>query len=181
MRAMTARYVFTEIDTPTGKLNLIANETSLVGILWQTGDYSSAELRAARRDETHPVLMQAAKQLNEYFEAKRTTFDLPLEPHGTEFQKKVWMALREIPFGQTASYGQIARRIGMPTASRAVGAANGRNPLPIVVPCHRVIGSNGSLTEFGGGLENKSILLRLEGIELGLGARGAIPSYTGPT
>ena len=113
--------------------------------------------------------MQAAKQLNEYFEGTRKTFDLPLEPRGTEFQKKVWMALCEIPFGQTASYGQIAKRIGVPTASRAVGAANGKNPLPIVVPCHRVIGSNGSLTGSGGGLKNKSILLRLEGVELASG------------
>jgi len=105
-------------------------------------------------------------QLGEYFERRRQTFDVLLEPHGTAFQKQVWLALREIPFGQTASYGQIARRIGMPTASRAVGAANGRNPLPIIVPCHRVIGSNGTLTGFGGGLQNKALLLSLEGVSI---------------
>jgi methylated-DNA-[protein]-cysteine S-methyltransferase len=159
---MAGQCAFTEIDTPTGKLHLIANEAALVGIFWQAEDYSSAELENATRDDRHPILMRAVEQLNEYFAGKRTAFDLPLDPKGTEFQKKVWMALRGIPFGQTASYGQIAKRIGMPTASRAVGAANGRNPLPIIVPCHRVIGANGTLTGFGGGLDRKEWLLKHE-------------------
>lgn len=102
-------------------------------------------------------------QLDEYFQAKREKFDLPLSVSGTPFQQDVWSALQQIPFGQTVSYSQIANRIGRPRAVRAVGAANGANPIPIVIPCHRVIGANGSLTGFGGGLPNKELLLELEG------------------
>ena len=109
------------------------------------------------------ALGEAARQLMEYFEGRRTEFDLRLDPSGTAFQHGVWARLREIPYGQTISYGELARRIGNPNASRAVGAANGANPIPIVVPCHRVIGSNGKLTGFGGGLPVKAFLLRLEG------------------
>jgi methylated-DNA-[protein]-cysteine S-methyltransferase len=106
--------------------------------------------------------VEAERQLSDYFAGKRTQFELPLEPRGTEFQKKVWRHLRRIPFGKTRSYGDIARTVGSPRASRAVGAACGKNPLSIVVPCHRVVGANGALTGFGGGLETKAELLALE-------------------
>jgi len=106
--------------------------------------------------------METERQLAEYFAGKRTQFDLPLDPRGTAFQKAVWRSLRQIPFGETRSYGEIASTIGAPRANRAVGAANGKNPLSIVVPCHRVIGANGALTGFGGGLETKAQLLALE-------------------
>jgi methylated-DNA-[protein]-cysteine S-methyltransferase len=108
------------------------------------------------------VLADAARQLNEYFAGERTDFDLPLSLDGTGFQRTVWSGLQDIPYGETISYGELARRIGQPTASRAVGLANGRNPVSIVVPCHRVVGSNGSLTGYGGGLPRKQFLLGLE-------------------
>ena len=115
-------------------------------------------------EEATPLLLEACRQLREYFAGERKAFALPLAPAGTEFQKKVWAALRDIPWGETRSYGDIARAIGKPTACRAVGMANGRNPLPIFIPCHRVIGTNGSITGYSGGLEKKRFLLRLEGI-----------------
>lgn len=113
-------------------------------------------------DHEHPVLRETELQLGEYFAGERREFSLPLDPVGTQFQKKVWQALREIPFGQTRSYGELARIVGNARASRAVGSANGRNPLSIVVPCHRVIGATGKLTGFAGGLGIKAKLLRLE-------------------
>jgi len=109
-----------------------------------------------------PLIKKAAAQLEEYFSGKRKTFDLPLSPHGTTFQLKVWNELRKIPYGKTRSYGEIAVKAGNPKASRAVGMANNRNPIVIIIPCHRVIGSNGSLTGFGGGLDLKQKLLELE-------------------
>jgi len=108
------------------------------------------------------VLRQAAFELEEYFAGKRSVFDLPLDPVGTPFQLEVWRALRDVPFGETAAYGEIARRIGRPAASRAVGAANGRNPISIIIPCHRIIGAGGDLTGYGGGLNRKEWLLRHE-------------------
>ena len=102
------------------------------------------------------------RQLEEYFAGERTTFDVPLAPEGAPFEREVWRALEEIPYGETVSYGEIARRVGQPTAARAVGTANGRNPIAVIVPCHRVIGANGSLTGYGGGLERKRLLLELE-------------------
>jgi methylated-DNA-[protein]-cysteine S-methyltransferase len=118
------------------------------------------------RDPSDHVLAEAVKQLNEYFAREREVFSIPLRPAGTPFQLRVWKALEEIPYGHTRTYLDIARALGIPAAVRAVGAANGRNPLPIFVPCHRVIGSNGSLTGYGGGLEVKLELLRLEGVLL---------------
>src|SRR5690606_5230010 len=112
---------------------------------------------------SNAVLVEARRQLEEYFAGKRRDFDLPLSPRGTDFQRSVWTTLAAIPYGRTWSYLDLARRIGKPSATRAVGAANGRNPLPIVLPCHRVIGADGSLTGFGGGLPTKAFLLRLEG------------------
>jgi len=163
---MTIATAYTQTDSPTGRLTLFAGQSAIVAIRWETEERLPAYLADAAREESEPILRRAVRQLGEYFEGRRTEFDLPLDPQGTDFQKKVWRALCDIPYGQTASYGQIARAIGAPAASRAVGAANGRNPIPIVVPCHRVIGANGTLTGFGGGLENKAILLALEGAEL---------------
>jgi methylated-DNA-[protein]-cysteine S-methyltransferase len=116
------------------------------------------------------VLAEAVKQLRQYFAGKRTDFDLPLAADGTAFQRGVWRRLQEIPYGETISYGELARRIGNPKASRAVGAANGQNPIPIVIPCHRVIGANGKLTGFGGGLPIKEKLLALEARQMSLTA-----------
>jgi methylated-DNA-[protein]-cysteine S-methyltransferase len=113
-------------------------------------------------DPRHPILLETERQLSEYIAGKRTRFDLPLQPYGTEFQKKVWQALREIPFGKTKSYLDLASAVGSPEASRAVGTANGKNPLSIVVPCHRVVAADGALTGFAGGLERKAALLALE-------------------
>ncbi|RYD65796.1 MAG: methylated-DNA--[protein]-cysteine S-methyltransferase, partial [Sphingomonadales bacterium] len=110
----------------------------------------------------HPVLVETERQIAEYFAGKRSAFTVPLDFRGTDFQKSVWAALLTIPFGETRSYGEIARQIGRPSASRAVGAANGRNPISIIAPCHRVIGSNGALTGFAGGLAAKELLLALE-------------------
>ncbi len=115
----------------------------------------------------------ATRQLREYFAGERREFELPLDPRGSEFQKRVWSALRNIPYGTTISYGELAHRVGQPTAARAVGAANGRNPIPIVIPCHRVIGKDGSLTGFGGGLPLKERLLELESPLLGVTKSGA--------
>lgn len=123
-------------------------------------------LRDAKRAPEDPLLADAIGQLNEYFAGSRETFSVPLRPTGTPFQLSVWRALEEIPYGHTRTYRDIACLLGRPTATRAVGAANGQNPLPVFVPCHRVIGSNGSLTGFGGGLDVKLALLRLEGVLL---------------
>jgi methylated-DNA-[protein]-cysteine S-methyltransferase len=145
------------IDTPIGPLTLIASDDGLREIRF-------ANDRAPRTvdgptDADHPVLAEAARQLGEYFAGERQQFDLPLEPVGTDFQLAAWRALTRIPYGRTVSYGEQARRLGLAGKARAVGAANGRNPLPIVVPCHRVIGADGSLVGFGGGLDTKAWLL----------------------
>ena len=160
------------LPTPIGELRLLASapEGALVGAYF---DEPGAPARAPE-DPDHRVLDQAATQLREYFEGARRSFDLPLAPEGTAFQRRVWAALGEIGFGQTRSYGEIAAAIGRPSASRAVGAANGRNPLPVIVPCHRVIGSDGSLTGYAGGLARKRWLLAHEGaLELELFATSA--------
>ncbi|MDB5038742.1 MAG: ogt1 [Bacteriovoracaceae bacterium] len=154
-----------KIKSPIGELTLIANEKSLVTILLPKGKLSKSKLLSQAEKGDNSVLKKTEKQLNEYFTGRRKNFDLPLEASGTDFQKIVWKALYKIPFGVTKSYGDIADEIGSPKASRAVGGANGRNPIPIVVPCHRVIGANGTLTGFGGGLNTKSFLLELEGRE----------------
>lgn len=152
----------TTLKSPVGLLRLYANEAALVAILWENEKPGRVRLAPAHRRPNHPILRETVRQLKEYFAGKRTAFDLPLDPAGTPFQKKAWRALRRIPFGETRSYADQARRIGNPKACRAVGAANGRNPLSIVVPCHRVIGANGSLTGFAGGETVKRALLELE-------------------
>ncbi len=119
-------------------------------------------LGTLKLDQRHPILLETERQLSEYFAGKRIRFTVPLEPRGSEFQKRVWSALKEIPFGKTRSYLDLAKTIGLPKASRAVGAANGKNPLSIILPCHRVVGASGALTGFAGGLETKAMLLTLE-------------------
>ncbi len=152
---------FQDIDSPVGHLRLIADGDRLVGVCFENG-------RDARRgtasldNESSPVLERTRAQLAEYFAGRRQDFDLPLDPRGSEFQRRVWQRLTRIPYGETTSYGAVARELGDPRASRAVGLANGSNPIPIVIPCHRVIGADGSLTGFGGGLPVKAALLELE-------------------
>jgi methylated-DNA-[protein]-cysteine S-methyltransferase len=156
-------YFGKEIDSPVGKLRLVASDAGLAAILWQNDDPDRVRLGKPLARDDHPVLVETERQLREYFAGRRRKFDLKLDFSGTEFQKRVWSALLTIPYGETRSYAQIARQIGRPAAVRAVGAANGRNPISIVAPCHRVIGSGGQLTGFAGGLENKAFLLAHEG------------------
>ena len=151
------------IDSPIGPLGLVATDQGLRAVSWR-GEETSVELPPDMLDGSdHPVLARAAAQLHEYFRGDRTSFDLPLDLRGTEFQQAAWRALGDIPYGSTRSYGEQAALIGRPKAVRAVGQANGRNPVPIVLPCHRVIGANGSLVGFGGGLDTKTLLLEHEG------------------
>jgi methylated-DNA-[protein]-cysteine S-methyltransferase len=147
------------LETPVGTLRLVSDGSALTAIEFE-GRYRDG---AGEESASDPVLSDCSDQLREYFAGRRTRFDLPLSPEGTAFQQSVWQALGDIPFGAQRSYADIARAIGRPGAARAVGAANGRNPLPIVVPCHRVVGSDGSLTGYAGGLEIKRRLLALEG------------------
>ena len=150
------------MESPVGRLTLIANDQGLTSVLWENEGLNRVHLKGAEEKKLHPVLRKAERQLQEYFAGQRKKFELDLDPSGTEFQKSVWRALLKIPFGQTRSYGELARQIKKPLASRAVGAANGKNPLSIIVPCHRVIGANGKLVGFAGGLEMKQKLLKLE-------------------
>jgi methylated-DNA-[protein]-cysteine S-methyltransferase len=150
------------IESPVGKLKLVASDKGLVAVLWQNDRPSRVSIGEMIENDQHPILLKAEKQLGEYFAGKRKEFSIPLDMRGTTFQKNVWEALLAIPFGETRSYGQLAKQLGNPNATRAVGAANGRNPISIIVPCHRVIGSTGKLTGFGGGLETKAHLLNLE-------------------
>jgi len=149
------------IESPAGPLVIAADDTGLRHIEFYQNRHPAD--RADWRGGDNDVLQATEAQLDEYFAGARTLFDLPLAPHGTAFQRDVWQELARIPYGETISYVQLAQRVGKPTASRAVGAANGRNPLPIVLPCHRVIGADGAMTGFGGGLPMKEFLLRLEG------------------
>ncbi|MGY1425476.1 methylated-DNA--[protein]-cysteine S-methyltransferase [Lysobacter sp. A289] len=154
---------YTTIDSPVGPLLLAADDDGL-----RLVEFQQSRHHIKRSDDwtegEHAVLDATHAQLDEYFRGERERFDLPLAPRGTEFQREVWFTLATIPYGETVSYAQLAGRVGRPTAMRAVGGANGRNPLPIVLPCHRVIGADGSLTGFGGGLPTKQFLLELEGV-----------------
>jgi methylated-DNA-[protein]-cysteine S-methyltransferase len=150
------------MPSPVGKLKLIASDKGLVAILWENDPPRRVRLGELTENPQHTVLVQTERELGEYFAARRRAFTVPLDIGGTRFQNDVWNALLAIPFGETRSYGQLATQLGNPRATRAVGAANGRNPLSIVVPCHRLIGSSGKLTGFAGGLETKSRLLDLE-------------------
>ncbi|PJI88559.1 methylated-DNA--[protein]-cysteine S-methyltransferase [Sphingomonas koreensis] len=151
-----------DIASPVGTLRLVASDTGLVAILWPNERPGRVPLGPTVEDAGHPILARAAMQVDGYFAGTLRAFDVPLDFRGTDFQRSVWQALLTIPFGETRSYAQIADQIGRPTASRAVGAANGRNPVSIIAPCHRVIGANGALTGFAGGLEAKRLLLDLE-------------------
>ncbi len=155
---MTTYYHY--YDSPIGTL-LLAGDSSALSLLGFPGGSMARRHEQGWVEDSQPF-RQVSRQLDEYFAGTRRDFDLPLAPAGTAFQQAVWQALTEIPYGETWSYGQLAQHIGKPKASRAVGAANGLNPIPVIIPCHRVIGSNGKLTGFGGGLETKSFLLNLE-------------------
>lgn len=148
----------TTIDSPIGTITLVADDDALVEVRFPNEATRATAVEDSPADD-HPVLRRAAEQLREYFAGKRVEFDVPLAPNGTAFQLAAWQALRTIPYGETVSYGEQARRLGDARKARAVGAANGRNPLPIVVPCHRVVGANGHLTGFGGGIACKAWLL----------------------
>jgi methylated-DNA-[protein]-cysteine S-methyltransferase len=150
------------IDSPVGRLKLIASDDGLVAVLWENDNPRRVRLSESLENKSHPILVETERQLGEYFAGKRNNFSVPLDMRGTRFQKEVWEALRSIPLGETRSYLQIAKQLGNSRATRAVGAANGRNPLSIIVPCHRVIGSDGQLTGFAGGLNTKMHLLKLE-------------------
>ena len=150
------------MESPVGKLKLVASDKGLVAILWEKDSPRRVRLSAPVANEQHPILVKTERQLDEYFAGKRKAFSVALDMRGTRFQKDVWEALLAIPFGETRSYGQLAKQLGNPQASRAVGAANGKNPVSIIVPCHRVIGSSGNLTGFAGGLDTKAHLLGLE-------------------
>lgn len=147
------------LETPHGAMVLAGNEKALHHLLLPNAAREAACLLGEEREGRPAPLAEAERQLKEYFGGTRRDFELPLEPLGSDFQRAVWWALATIPFGATASYGEIARQVGRPTAFRAVGLANGRNPLPVLLPCHRVIGANGTLTGYGGGLELKEALL----------------------
>ncbi len=152
--------LWTKMRTPIGIIRLVGDEN---GALRRIDFHAGCSEPEPGWKESRPPLAEAIRQLEEYFAVRRTAFDLALAPEGTPFQRETWRQLLAIPYGETISYGELARRMGKPGASRAVGAANGANPIPIVIPCHRVIGSNGDLTGFGGGLQTKRELLMLEG------------------
>ena len=150
------------MESPVGKLKLVASDKGLVAILWENDSPRRVRLNELIANNQHPILVETELQLREYFAGTRKTFSIALDMRGTRFQKDVWEALLAIPFGETRSYGQLAKQLGNPRATRAVGAANGRNPTSIIVPCHRVIGSSGKFTGFAGGLDTKAHLLNLE-------------------
>lgn len=155
---------YTVMESPLGALKLVASDAGLVAILWPDDAPNRVRLGPLEERPDHPLLVETERQLARYFAGGRAPFTVPLDPRGTDFQKAVWAALLTIPFGETRSYADIARAVGRPAAVRAVGAANGRNPISIIAPCHRVIGSNGALTGFAGGLEAKRFLLALEAV-----------------
>jgi len=157
------QYFSKTVDSPLGPLKLIASDRGLAVLVWDDEKEHRVPLLVAEASDDHPVLVEAERQLAEYFAGTRTSFTVKLDFAGTEFQREVWQALLTIPYGETRSYGQIARQIGKPDAVRAVGAANGRNPISIIAPCHRVIGATGKLVGFGGGLPAKAQLLAHEG------------------
>lgn len=165
MITATTQTLYATTESPIGELLLVGDGAAVAGIHMQGGRRPASIGRGWLRAEE--PFAEAREQLDSYFAGERIEFDLPLAPAGSGFQRAVWAALRDIPYGETATYGEIARRIGRPDAVRAVGAANGSNPIAIVVPCHRVIGADGALTGYAGGLERKRFLLELE--------RGALP------
>ncbi|WP_293746440.1 methylated-DNA--[protein]-cysteine S-methyltransferase [uncultured Acinetobacter sp.] len=154
--------VYMYMDSPVGALKLVAHDHALVAVMWDNEDHKRVRIAELIEDRQHPMLLRVKKQLEEYFAGQRQQFDLPLDFQGTDFQQQVWQALLTIPYGEKRSYKEIAVQIGNEKAVRAVGAANGKNPISIIAPCHRVIGSSGALVGFAGGLDKKQILLSLE-------------------
>jgi methylated-DNA-[protein]-cysteine S-methyltransferase len=155
-------YYTKKTNTPVGELTLVASERGLAAILWEDDDPRRVRLEPQREDPNNDILVEAERQLAAYFDGTLRVFSVPLDFVGTQFQTSVWKALLKIPFGQTRTYTQIAKQIGRPTAARAVGGASGKNPISIMAPCHRVVGANGDLTGFAGGLGTKELLLNLE-------------------
>ena len=153
---------YVAMKSPVGTLTLVATKVGLSELWFDKPAATDVRRAIGRPSPKNPVLVDSARQLREYFAGKRTRFEIPLDLAGTDFQRRAWLALLEIPFGETRTYADHASRIGRPRAVRAVGAANGRNPIAIVVPCHRLVGADGSLTGFGGGLRAKAWLLALE-------------------
>ena len=151
-----AELVSTIMDTPVGPITIVVSAHGVRAILWPDDDAGRVPISAVSPDPDHPVIVATVAQLGEYFAGEREEFDLQLDPIGTDFQQSAWKALRAIPYGTTVSYGEQAARMGDRRKARAVGAANGRNPISIVVPCHRVVGSNGALTGFAGGIDTKA-------------------------
>jgi len=157
------------LDSPIGVLTLVASDEGLTHVLFEGQEPVDAGLPDDLPEiDDDPTLEAAASQLGEYFAGSRKEFDLPLDLRGTDFQKDAWRALASVPYGETRSYGEQAQAIGRPGAFRAVGAANGRNPIPVILPCHRIVGADGSLTGFAGGLDTKRRLLNLEQAQQGL-------------
>lgn len=154
--------VYMYMDSPVGALKLVAHDQALVAVMWDNEDHKRVRLAELIESPQHPMLHKVKQQLEQYFAGQRQQFDLPLDFQGTDFQQQVWQALLTIPYGETRSYKGIALQIGNAKAVRAVGAANGKNPISIIAPCHRVIGSGGALVGFAGGLDKKQILLSLE-------------------
>lgn len=155
--------IYHYLESPFGRVLLAGDGESLQWLSFTRGRQKAKGLARWTRKDRDPVLREAARQLRAYFAGKRERFELPLDPLGTPFQKRVWNKLLAIPYGKTMSYGELARRIGKPEAFRAVGAANGQNPISVIIPCHRLLGKNGDLTGYGGGLPLKQKLLELEG------------------
>ena len=153
-------YYFKLVDSPVGRLRLLSTDTALVSVGWVHRIKASPANLTEKNN--HPILLETEQQLAEYFKGARKVFSMQLEFEGTDFQKNVWNALLQIPYGETRTYGQIAQQLSEPKAAQAVGAANGKNPIAIIAPCHRVIGGSGKLVGFGGGLKNKLWLLDLE-------------------
>ena len=167
VRSLPKDASYSDMNSPVGVLTVVASSKGLHAILWEDDlkNPTCAKMIAKlSRSQSEKTIQETKKQLSEYFQGKRKTFDLPLVLSGTDFQVKAWKQLINIPYGKTISYGEQAEKIGNKNKARAVGLANGSNPISIVVPCHRVIGSNGSLTGFGGGLDKKAFLLALEGL-----------------
>ena len=158
---------YTECDSPVGCLRLTTDGKAIVGVEMESVSGRPRTATLDQRSDEHPLLIEAMRQLRDYFEGNLRAFTVTVAPAGTPFQRKVWRALQGIPWGKAISYGELARRIGSPGSARAVGMANGRNPIAIVIPCHRVIGADGSLTGYGGGLDRKRWLLAHEGVAAG--------------
>lgn len=161
----TKSYYYKDVPSAIGGLRLVASDDGLAAILWEKErtDAKRIPLNIVGEDNNHPILIQTERQLGEYFSGQRKKFDVKMDFAGTDFQNKVWEALLSIPFGETRTYGEIARQIGNPKSVRAVGGASNKNPIAIIAPCHRVVGASGDLTGFAGGLKVKEQLLALEG------------------